>query len=422
MTDKDKKGAGPAAQPLEAGAGGGALASGTDEGLQADVTTRLGASGFRPGLEGVVATRSSISHVDGERGVLEYRGIRIEELAEHSTFEETVFLLLYNHLPSQRELSRFQLLMAKQRHLPRSVLEAICAFPVGMHPIVALQAGTALLQGEDFYADEATSPLHNLKRCVSLVAKIPTVLAAFDRRRNGEEPLPSVSKYAHAANFLFMLTGEPPNPEAARVFDRFLILHAEHTMNASTFANRVIASTLGSVYSSISGAIGALSGPLHGGANERALRMLYSVGSPANVEVFVEEMVATGTRIMGVGHRVYRVKDPRASVLQRHLPQLLELQGGQELRDVYETALRLEEVVRARLGPRGIHANVDFYSGIGLEALGVPHDLFVAVFACARTVGWCTHWLEQVSTNRLFRPCQEYIGDHGRRYLPIEQR
>jgi len=377
---------------------------------------------YRPGLEGVVATRSTISFVNGKKGILEYRGINIEDLVKHSTYEETVFLLLHNHLPNRRELKQFQTLIAKQRSLPASVRDAIINFPVGMHPIMALQSGITLLAGEDFYADDVASPIHNLRRCISLIAKVPTIVAIFDRHRNGEEPMPSVFKYTMAENFLFMMTGKPPDPRIARIFDKLLILHAEHTLNASTLVSRVIASTTGSLYSSVAGAVGALSGPLHGGANERVLRMLYSIGDPKNVEKFVEEMLSTGARIMGIGHRIYKVKDPRAVILQGYLQKLLKMEGGQELRTVYKTAVRLEEVVGKKLGHKRLYPNVDFYSGIVLECLEVPLDLFTNVFAIARVVGWCAHWLEQIGANRLYRPHQEYIGDHRRPYLPIDKR
>ena len=377
---------------------------------------------YRPGLEGVIATRSSISSVDGLVGKLEYRGHDVKELSEESTFEETVFLLLYNHLPDHREMKQHHTFLSRQKHLPLSVRQAIRQFPVGMHPIVALQSGISLLQGEDFYADEVSSPLHNLRRCISLIAKVPTIVAAFDRHRNGEEPLPPVSKYSLAENFLFMLTGEPPDPEVARIFDKCLILHAEHTMNASTFTGRVIASTQGSLYSAVSGAVGALSGPLHGGANERTLTMLYSVGHPGNVEEFVEERLATGAKISGIGHRVYKVEDPRAYVLQSYLPRLLELKRGEEHKMLYQTALRLEEVLKDKLGKKNLYPNVDFYSGIVYSCLGIPLDLFTTIFAIARAAGWCAHWLEQINHNRLYRPRQEYIGDHNRRYIPIDNR
>jgi citrate synthase len=377
---------------------------------------------YSPGLEGIVACRSSISHVDGEQGILEYRGININDLAEHSTFEETAYLLLHSHLPSEREFNQFKMLSAKLRLLPRPVRDVVEIIPVGTHPMLALQSAVSLLQGDDYYADDISSPLHNIRRAISLISRFPTLITAFERHRHGEEPLPPVSKFSCAENFLFMLNGEPPDPLAAKVFDRLLILHAEHSMNASTFVARAIASSNASIYSSISGAVGSLSGTLHGGANERVLRMLYSIGHPDNVEPFVEEQLSSKNRIMGLGHRVYKVKDPRAHVLEKYIPELIDQLAGEEIKTLYQIAKRLEEVANEKLGSRNIYPNVDFYSGIVLEALGIPVDLFTSIFAMSRVAGWCAHWLEQVSANRLFRPIQDYIGDHERAYVPIEKR
>ncbi len=377
---------------------------------------------YRPGLEGVAACRSAISSVDGLQGILEYRGIDTRELAAQSTFEETAYLLLYSHLPSDREFNQFNMLLSKLRHIPRAIRNAIEMFPVGMHPMVALQSAIALIQGDDFYADDTSSQRHNLRRAISLIAKMPTLIAAFERYRHGEEPLPPVSKYTHAENFLFMLNGEPPDREAAKVFDRFLILHAEHTLNASTFSCRTIGSTNASIYSSVSGAVGSLSGTLHGGANERVLRMLYSIGHPDNVEEFVAEKLSAGSRIMGIGHRVYKVKDPRATVLEEYIDDVVKRLAGEEVKTLHQIAKRLEEVTNEKLGAKSLFPNVDFYSGILLEALGIPIDLFTTIFAMSRISGWCAHWIEQISTNRIFRPTQEYIGDHNRKYVPIEKR
>jgi len=377
---------------------------------------------YRPGLEGVICSKSSVSHIDGTRGVLEYRGINVKDLVDHSNFEETAYLLLYSHLPSEREWSQFKTLLTKSRYISNAIREAITHFPVGMHPMIALQTATVLLQGEDYYADDICSPRHNLRRAISLIARLPTVLAAIERHRNGEEPIPPQSKYNHAENIIYMLTGNPPNPEAARVLDKCLILHMEHTMNASTFATRVISSTQASIYSSISGGIGALSGFLHGGANERVIRMLYSIGHPDNVESFVDEKITSRAKIMGIGHRVYKTKDPRAMLLQSLIPDLLDAYPGEEIKTLYKIALKLEEVVDQKLSHKNLCPNVDFYSGIVYECLGIPIDLFTCIFAISRVVGWAAHWLEQVGDNRIFRPTQQYIGDHNRQYVPMLDR
>ena len=373
-------------------------------------------------MEGIIACRSAICHVDGEKGVLEYRGINVRELARYSTFEETAYLLLYSHLPNIREFSQFKMLMSNRRRIPAPIRDAITTFPIGMHPMLALQSAVALLQGDDYYADDISDNQHNLRRITALIAKIPALIAACERRRHGEEPLPPVSKYSHAENFLFMLTAAPPDPLTAKVLDRFLILHAEHSMNNSTFVSRVIGSTYASVYSSISGAIGSLSGNLHGGANERVVRMLYSIGHPDNVEKFVDEQLSSKNRIMGVGHRVYKVKDPRAEILHETISEFIESHSGEGVKKLFKIALKLEEVVSERLSDCQLLPNVDFYSGILLEAQGIPIDLFTALFAMARVSGWCTHWLEQVNANRLFRPTEEYIGDHKRPYISIKKR
>ncbi|TET36994.1 MAG: citrate synthase [Planctomycetota bacterium] len=377
---------------------------------------------YRPGLEGVQACRSSICHVDGQAGKLEYRGIDVKNLAEHSSFEETIYLLLYNHLPVERELNQLNILSQKLRRLPAPVLNPIEGFPAGIHPLIAMQALIALLQGDDYYADDISNPHHNLRRAVSLISKASTMVAAIERHRHGEQALPPVSKYSHAENFLFMLTGEPPHECAIKAMDLLLILHAEHGMNNSTFTARVIGSTNASIYSSISGAVGALSGFLHGGANERVVRMLYSIGDPENVEAFVEERLSIKKKIMGIGHRVYKVKDPRATILQGILPDLIEQCSGEEVKRLYNIALRLEEVVTEKLNKKDLYPNVDFYSGIVMEALGIASDLFTAIFAMSRVAGWCAHWLEQVSANRLFRPKLLYMGDHNRPYIQIKDR
>lgn len=377
---------------------------------------------YCPGLEGIVCSRSSISYIDGEKGLLGYRGINIKELAEHSNFEECAYLLLYSHLPSEREFGQFKTLLTKSRHLSTPIREAVTRFPVGMHPMIALQTATSLFQGEDYYADDVSSSTHNMRRAISLIARLPTILTAFDRHRNGEEPIPPRTQYSHAENLLYMLTGTAPTPEQTQIFDKCLILHLEHTMNASTFAARVIGSTQASIYSSASGAIGALSGSLHGGANERVIRMLYSIGHPDNVENFVEEKITSQSKIMGIGHRVYKIKDPRATILQNFIPDLLDTIPGEEVKTLYKIALKLEEVVNKKLAHKHLYPNVDFYSGIVYECLEIPSDLFTSIFAVARIVGWTAHWLEQVHTNRIFRPTQEYIGDHNRPYIHMAER
>jgi citrate synthase len=377
---------------------------------------------YRPGMEGQVAARSAISFIDGNKGMLEYRGININDLIDNSTYEETVFLLLYGNLPNIREFKRGKTLMSKQRNIPKSVMNAICNFPVGLDPMQALQSAIPLLQGEDFYADDVDFRKHNLLRATSLIAKVPPIVAAFDRYRNDEEPMPPVAKYSHAENFLFMLHGVPAKKKMARLLDKFLIAHAEHTINASTFTNRVIGSTTSSIYSSISGAVGALYGPLHGRANQNTLLMLEEIGDPENVEQYLEEALAAGTKIPGLGHRVYKAKDPRAVLLEKEIAAIIQKQGGKKDKVLFKTARTLEKAALTKLGKKGVYPNVDFYSGILLKMLKVPSSLFTPLFAISRVAGWSAHWIEQVSQNRIYRPIQQYIGDHGREYIPIEQR
>lgn len=377
---------------------------------------------YRPGMEGQVAARSAVSYIDGIKGKLEYRGIDIGDLMNKSSYEETVFLLLYGDLPNSREFKRGRMLMSKQRNLPKSVMNAIYNFPVGLDPMQALQSAIPLLQGEDFYADDVDFQKHNLLRATSLIAKVPTIVAAFDRYRNDEEPMPPVSKYSHAENFLFMLHGVPPKKRMAVLLDKCLIAHAEHTINASTFTNRVIGSTTSSIYSSISGAVGALYGPLHGRANMNTLLMLEQIGSPENVEQYLDEALAAGKKISGLGHRVYKTKDPRAVLLEQEIADAIRSHGGKKDKVLFKTARRLEQVAAEKLGKKGVYPNVDFYSGILMNMLKIPHSLFTPVFAISRVAGWCAHWIEQVGQNRIYRPIQQYIGDHGREYVPIEQR
>lgn len=373
-------------------------------------------------MEGQVAARSSISFVDGVKGVLEYRGININDLVAKSTYEETVFLLLHGYLPNQREFKYYRTLMSKQRNLPKSVQNAICHFPVGLDPMQALQSAIPLLQGEDLYADDVDFHKHNLLRAFSLISKVPTMIAAFDRHRNDEEPLPPVSRYSHAENFLFMLKGAPPRKKLAAVLDKWLILHAEHTINASTFTGRVIGSTTSPLYSAVSGAVGALYGPLHGRANQDSLLNLESIGDPGNVSSYLEQAMATKAKIPGMGHRVYKTKDPRAVLLEKEIADLIKSYGGKKDKVLFQTARKLEKAARSKLGSKGVYPNVDFYSGILLHTLDIPQSLYTSVFAMARISGWSAHWIEQVSQNRIYRPIQQYIGDHNRKYIPLEQR
>lgn len=373
---------------------------------------------YRPGLEGIPATQSSISFVDGQRGILEYRGISIQDLAHHSTFLEVSYLLIWGHLPSQDELAEFEHEIRYHRRLKYRIRDMMKCFPESGHPMDALQACAAALGL--FYSRRALdNPEYIRGAVVRLLAKIPTMVAAFQLMRSGNDPVQPRDDLSYAANFLYMLNEREPDPLAARIFDVCLTLHAEHTINASTFSAMVTASTLTDPYGVIASAVGTLAGPLHGGANEEVIFMLEEIGSSENVEAYLDDCIQKKSKIMGFGHRVYKVKDPRAIILQDLAEQLFEKFGRDEY---YDIAVALEKAVEARLGTKGIYPNVDFYSGLVYRKLGIPTDLFTPVFAIARTAGWLAHWKEQLAENRIFRPTQIYTGERGTSYVPIEKR
>lgn len=373
---------------------------------------------YRPGLEGVPATQSGISYVDGTSGTLEYRGIRIEELAQKSTFLETAYLLIWGGLPNQQELDAFEYEIRYHRRLKYRIRDMMKCFPESGHPMDSLQACAAALGL--FYSRRALdNPVYIQKAVVRLLAKIPTMVAAFQLMRKGNDPVQPRDDLDYAANFLYMLNEREPDPLAARIFDICLTLHAEHTINASTFSAMVTASTLTDPYAVVASAVGTLAGPLHGGANEEVIDMLEKIGSVENVRPFVDDCMARKARIMGFGHRVYKVKDPRATILQKLAEQLFEKFGQDEY---YDIALELEQVVLEKLGHKGVYPNVDFYSGLVYRKMGIPTDLFTPVFAIARVAGWLAHWKEQLGENRIFRPTQIYTGPHAQGYVDLAER
>ena len=373
---------------------------------------------IKPGLEGVPVAESAISFIDGKRARLEYRGIAVETLAEHSCFEETAWLLLKGQLPTQKELVDFDQELRHHRRLKYKLLDLIKCLPETGHPMGALQAAVAAM-GMFYPARDVSNPKIQWESAIRLLAKLPTVVAAFHRLRHGDEAIPPCDDLDHAANFYYMLFERQPSPAVRKVLDACLILHAEHTMNASTFSSRVTASTLAEPYAVISSAIGTLMGPLHGGANEEVLDMLAEIGSVENVRPWLERAVASKRKIMGFGHRVYKVKDPRATVLQK-LAEFVFSETGQP--EYYRIAVELDRVAADVLGPKGIYPNVDFYSGIVYHALGIPKDLFTPIFAISRVAGWLAHWLEQLKSNRIYRPEQIYTGPRDVPYVPIEKR
>jgi citrate synthase len=367
---------------------------------------------YKPGLEGIPVTKSSISYVDGQKGILEYRGIAIEELAKRSSFLETAYLLIWGELPSAKQLQEFQTHILFHRRVKYRIRDMMKCFPETGHPMDALQTSAAALGL--FYSRRALDdPEYIRKAVVRILAKIPTMVAAFHQMRRGNDAVQPNDDLDYAANFLYMLTERVPHPLEARIFDICLTLHAEHTINASTFSAMVTASTLTDPYAVVASAVGTLAGPLHGGANEEVLLMLEKIGSVENVEPYISDLIANKQKIMGFGHRVYKVKDPRAKILQELAVELFNETGHDRY---YDLALELE------LGHRGIYPNIDFYSGLVYSKLGIPSDLFTPIFAIARVAGWLAHWKEQLAVNRIFRPTQIYTGENNISYVAMEER
>ena len=373
---------------------------------------------FMPGLAGVPAARSRISDVDGQAGVLEYRGIRIEELASKSTFLETAYLLLFNRLPARLDLERYTVDITRHRRIKFKIVDLIKCLPENGHPMDALQAAVAAL-GMFYPGRNVRDQENNYWSAVRLIAKLPTIVAAFARIRHGDDHVQPRDDLSFSENFLYMLTERAPDRLVADVLDVCLILHAEHTMNASTFCGLVTASTLADPYTVVASAIGALKGPLHGGDNEEVMAMLREIGTVERVRPYLQAKLEKKEPIMGFGHRVYRVKDPRAVILQQ-LAQKLFAQCGKS--PLYGLAEEVERVGLELLARKKVYPNVDFYSGIIYDQMGIPSDTFAPIFAMARVAGWLAHWLEQLKENKLYRPDQIYEGEHGRRYLPLDQR
>tara|TARA_Y100001970_G_scaffold154425_1_gene189242 strand:- start:23304 stop:24458 length:1155 start_codon:yes stop_codon:yes gene_type:complete len=373
---------------------------------------------LKPGLEGIPVTKSSICDIDGQKGKLLYRGYPIEELAQKSSFLETAFLLIWGELPTAKELNNFEAEVQMHRRLSFRVRDMMKCFPASGHPMDALQSSAASLGL--FYSRRAIDdPKYVYNAVIRLIAKIPTMIAAFQLIRKGHDPIQPRDDLSYSSNFLYMLTEKEQDPLAAKVLDKCLILHAEHSLNASTFSARVTASTLTDPYAVVASAVGTLAGPLHGGANEDVIAMLENIKTPDNAALFIKKSIEKKVKIMGFGHREYKVKDPRAIILQKLAEELFERFGKDEM---YEIAKRLEEDAIPSLGPRGIYPNVDYYSGLVYRKLGIPRDLFTPIFAISRVAGWLAHWREQLGANRIFRPSQIYTGSKPRNWLPLEKR
>jgi citrate synthase len=367
------------------------------------------------GLEGVVATSSSICFIDGNAGVLSYRGYNIQTLAENANFEEVIYLLWNGKLPGKQQLETLKQELVAERDLPAEVTQFLKSVPKSTPMDVLRTAVSMLGLYDDIAAD--SSPEANQKKAVKLMSKVATLVTSFDRLRNGKEIVPGDPKLGHAANFLYTLTGKRPDDVMEKVFDTALILHADHELNASTFAARVTAATLSDIYSAAVSAIGALKGPLHGGANEAVVHMLLATNSTEDAVSKVKQDLANKVKVPGFGHRVYRVLDPRAIHLKKLSEELGKRTGNEQL---YEKSTRVEQTVKQE---KDLNANVDFYSASAYYSLGIPIDLFTPIFAVSRMSGWTAHILEQYHNNRLIRPRAEYTGaPDGQPWTPIENR
>lgn len=369
----------------------------------------------KAGLEDVVAANSAICEVIGSEGKLAYRGIDIHELASHSSFEETTYLLWFGHLPERGTLEGFTAELAANRQVPGGVIGLMKAFPETTRPMDALRTAVSALAFYDPQAQDGSRQA-NLAKASRLTAQMATLVAAYENIRKGREPIPPAASGSHAASFLRMLFGQEPDPVAVRAVDLALILHADHELNASTFTARVTAATLADLYAATVAAICALTGPLHGGANEQVMKMLKTIGDVGRVEGYVTETLAAHRKISGFGHRVYRTEDPRATHLRRMSKELGERAGDTRW---YEISRRVEDVVMQQ---KHLYANVDFYSATCYYSMGIPTDLFTPVFAVSRIAGWAAHVLEQYGDNRLIRPRAEYVGERNVPYVPVDQR
>ena len=367
------------------------------------------------GLEGVVAAHTRLSDVRGDIGQLIYCGYDINELAGAVTYEEVVHLLHHNHLPSAREMTELKATLAGFRDLPKGVIELITRLPKDCPPMHAIRTGVSALGCYDTTADDDTMDAQR-RKALRLIAQIPVIMAYFHRSRQGLAIVPPDAHLGEAANFLWMIDGVRPSTEKESTMDMCYVLHADHGMNASTFSARVTIATLSDMYSAITTAIGTLKGPLHGGANEGVIKMLKEIGSLDKVDAFVHECLAQKRKIMGIGHRVYKVLDPRAPHLKR-MAQILSSKLGEP-----KWIQMSERIAELMLKEKNLHANVDFYSATVYYSLGIPTDLFTPIFAIARTSGWTAHVLEQLADNRLIRPQSVYTGPVGLKVVPIAQR
>jgi citrate synthase len=373
------------------------------------------AAGTGAGLEGVVATSSNICYIDGDAGILSYQGYNIHTLAENATFEEVIYLLWYGKLPTQAQLDELKASLVSNREIPAEVT-AFLKSAGGCTPMDVLRTAVSMLGLYDAEAKD-TSIEASVRKAQRLMAQTATIVTTFDRLRNGKDVVPGDPSLGFAANFLYTLTGKKPDDVSERTFDIALTLHADHELNASTFAARVTAATLSDIYSAVTSGIGALKGPLHGGANEDVIKMLLAAGSKDKAMEHVQNMLANKQKVPGMGHRVYKTVDPRATHLSKMSLELGKRTGHE---DLYHTSRAIELYIKEQ---KKLNANVDFYSASTYYSLGIPVDLFTPIFAVSRMSGWTAHVLEQFRNNRLIRPRADYTGaEVGQPWIPIEQR
>jgi citrate synthase len=372
-------------------------------------------SHYSKGLEGVVASQTALSLVDGENSKLYYRGIPIDELTLHSSYEETVFLLWNGRLPNTTELTAFTKSLAHDREVPQEVIDHMKTFPKKSHPMAVLRTLASMLALFDTTSEKVDSDSTKI-HAHRLTAALPTLIAGFSRVRAGLPPLAPDKHLSHASNFLYMMTGKVPQPEMERALDAYLILLADHGLNASTFSARVTASTQADTYSAVTSAIGTLKGDLHGSANQRAMEMILQIGEPSKAEAYVKNLLANKQKVMGFGHRIYKHEDPRATVFRGIAQKLCERAGEFKWMEISN------KVEKVMMEEKKIPCNVDFFSASVLYILGFPVDFFTTVFAASRVAGWTAHVIEQRQDNRLIRPLAEYTGPRDAHYVPIEKR
>ena len=367
------------------------------------------------GLRGIVAAQSTIGDVNGEEGILIYQGYNIHDLAENSTFEETVYLIWNGNLPNESELEDFKSQFQASYEAPAEIIEMLKTFPKDASPMDVLRTAVSAL---DFYDRDGhgTDREHATKAAIRLTAQMPAIVAAWERIRTGKDVVAPDKSLSIAENFLYMLRGEKPEADEARMFDICLILHADHELNASTFTTRVVSGTLADVYGAVTAGIAALAGPLHGGANTKVMESLLSIGSVDNVESWLDKKLENKEKIMGIGHAVYKTEDPRATWLRKFSKQMGEKKGETKW---YEMSEKIEKLMQEK---KGMFPNVDFYSASTYYLMGIPLDLFTPIFALSRISGWTGHILEQYADNKLIRPRAEYVGPRDLKYTPIDER